>query len=67
MAAIRLIQKPENGKLIITVPDDMRDETMIIELWPAHEEQDRGSVMHTRKGRLQDRTYPTDKYDVYNQ
>jgi hypothetical protein len=49
------------------VPDEMRDETMIIELWPTREEQDRGSVMHTRKGRLQDRTCPTDKYDVYNQ
>ncbi|HEX9956700.1 MAG TPA: hypothetical protein VGA96_05580 [Fibrella sp.] len=39
MGSIRLIQKPENGKLIINVPDDMRDETIVIEFRPAQKDE----------------------------
>lgn len=39
MGAIRLIQKPQNGQIIINVPDEMRDEAIIIEFRPAREEQ----------------------------
>lgn len=34
MEAIRLIQKPQNGQIIFTVPEDMRDETIVIEFRP---------------------------------
>lgn len=39
MGAIRLIQKPQNGQITFTVPDDMRDETIIIEFHPVRQEQ----------------------------
>ena len=39
MEAIRLIQKPQNGKITFDVPDDMRDETIIIEFKPVRDEQ----------------------------
>jgi hypothetical protein len=39
MGAIRLIQKPENGQLIINVPDEMRDQALVIEFHPVREEQ----------------------------
>lgn len=39
MGAIRLIQKPENGQITFTVPDEMRDETIIIEFRPAQDEE----------------------------
>lgn len=32
MTAIRLIQKPVDGKITIDVPEDMRNETIVIEL-----------------------------------
>jgi hypothetical protein len=38
MGAIRLIQKPLNGQITFTVPDDMRDEAIMIEFRPAREE-----------------------------
>ena len=38
MGAIRLIQKPQNGQITFTVPDEMRDEPIIIEFRPAKEE-----------------------------
>lgn len=38
MGAIRLIQKPENGQITFNVPDEMRNETIIIEFRPAKEE-----------------------------
>jgi hypothetical protein len=38
MGAIRLLQKPENGHITFTVPDEMRDETIIIEFRPAQDE-----------------------------
>ncbi|RYF65582.1 MAG: hypothetical protein EOO39_24600 [Cytophagaceae bacterium] len=66
MGSIRLIQKPVNGQIIFNVPEDMQDETIVIEFHTVREEQ-RSLVMQTRKGRLKNRTYPTDKYDVYNQ
>lgn len=39
MGAIRLIQKPQNGQLIINVPDEMRDEAIVIEFRPVRDEQ----------------------------
>ena len=66
MGSIRLIQKPVNGQIVFNVPDDMRDETIVIDFQPVRKEQ-RSLVMQTRKGRLKNQTYPTDKYDVYNQ
>ncbi|WP_338874534.1 hypothetical protein WBJ53_02845 [Spirosoma sp. SC4-14] len=39
MGAVRLIQKPENGQLIINVPDEMRDQTLVVEFHPIWEEQ----------------------------
>ncbi|GAB4007951.1 hypothetical protein GCM10028808_12930 [Spirosoma migulaei] len=38
MGAIRLIQKPQNGQITFKVPDEMRDEPIIIEFRPAKEE-----------------------------
>ncbi|GAB3890582.1 hypothetical protein [Spirosoma agri] len=38
MDPIRLIQRPKDGKIIFTVPDDMRDETIVIEFRPARED-----------------------------
>jgi hypothetical protein len=38
MGAIRLIQKPQNGQITFTVPDDMRDETIVIEFHPVRED-----------------------------
>ncbi|GAB3777144.1 hypothetical protein GCM10028818_23840 [Spirosoma horti] len=44
MGAIRLIQKPENGQITFKVPDEMRDETIIIEFRPVQDE-DRASLL----------------------
>ncbi len=38
MGAIRLIQKPQDGQIIFTVPDEMRNETIVIEFKPVREE-----------------------------
>lgn len=38
MGAIRLIQKPQNGQIIFTVPEEMKDEIIVIEFRPANEE-----------------------------
>ncbi|SOD95419.1 hypothetical protein [Spirosoma fluviale] len=38
MGAIRLIQKPQNGQITFKVPDEMRDEPIIVEFRPAKEE-----------------------------
>lgn len=38
MGAIRIIQTPQNGQITFTVPDDMRDEAIIIEFKPVREE-----------------------------
>jgi hypothetical protein len=38
MRVIRLIQKPQNGQITFSVPDEMRDETIIIEFRPVKEE-----------------------------
>jgi len=38
MGAIRLIQEPKNGQITFTVPDDMRDETIVIEFHPVREQ-----------------------------
>lgn len=39
MEAIRLIQKPQNGQITFTVPDDMRDELIAIEFQPVRGEE----------------------------
>lgn len=44
MGAIRLIQKPQNGQITFTVPDEMRDEPIIIEFRPVQDEE-RASLM----------------------
>ncbi|RYC67420.1 hypothetical protein [Spirosoma sordidisoli] len=46
MRAIRLIQKPQNGQITFTVPDEMRDEAIIIEFRPIHDD-DRVSLVET--------------------
>lgn len=38
MGTIRLIQTPQNGQITFTVPDEMRNEAIIIEFRPAREE-----------------------------
>ncbi|CCG99617.1 hypothetical protein FAES_1607 [Fibrella aestuarina BUZ 2] len=40
MTAIRLIQKPVDGKIIFDVPEEMRDETIVIDFRPASEAQE---------------------------
>ena len=66
MEPIRLIQKPVNGQIVFDVPDNMRDETRVIDFQPFREDE-RGIVMQARRGRLKKPTYPIEKYDVYNQ
>lgn len=39
MEATRLIQKPQNGKITFDVPDDMRDDLIIIDYQPVRDEQ----------------------------
>jgi len=78
MEAIEFTQRPQNGQITIDVPDEMRDESVIIriekhngsafiQVWSAHDDQMRVATMNRRKGRLKDKSYPIDKYDVYNQ
>lgn len=38
MGAIRLVQKPQNGQITFTVPDDMWEETITIDFQPVREE-----------------------------
>ena len=38
-----------------------------IQVWSANDDQMRITTMNRRKGRLRDKSYPIDKYDVYNQ
>ena len=38
MGAIRLIQKPQNGQIVFNVPDEMREQTIIIEFRPVYEQ-----------------------------
>jgi hypothetical protein len=38
MGSIRLIQKPQNGQITFTVPEEMRDETIVIEFHPVRED-----------------------------
>lgn len=40
MTAIRLIQKPVDGKISFDVPEEMRHETIVIDFRPAHETQE---------------------------
>lgn len=37
MGAIRLIQKPQNGQITFSVPDEMRDEPIMIDFQPVRE------------------------------
>ena len=39
MGAIRLIQRPHNGQIIIDVPDEMRNETIVIEFRPVRDDE----------------------------
>lgn len=39
MGAIRLIQRPQNGQIIIDVPDEMRNETIVIEFMPVGDDE----------------------------
>ena len=39
MESTRLIQKPQNGKITFDVPDDMRDDLIIIDYQPVRDEQ----------------------------
>lgn len=39
MGAIRLIQRPQNGQIIINVPDEMRNETIVIEFRPVRDDE----------------------------
>lgn len=49
MGAIRLIQRPQNGQIIINVPDEMRDETIVIEFRPVREESQSNSLAEASK------------------
>jgi hypothetical protein len=39
MGAIRLLQKPENGQITCTLPDEMRNETIVIEFRPVQNDE----------------------------
>lgn|GEM_PF-1391310 len=79
MNAIQVIQKPENGQLVIDVPDELRDETLVVTFEPLPKEKTdqppltdeevakRVEIFNQVRGRSKDSTYPYNKYDVYNQ
>ena len=39
MTATQIIQKPQDGKITFDVPDDMRDDLILINYQPVREEQ----------------------------
>ena len=49
MGAIRLIQKPQNGQIIFNVPDEMRDETIMIEFQPVRGESQTNTLAEASK------------------
>lgn len=77
MNAIRIIQKPVYGKLIIEVPEsfDNKDcEIIILKVideevknFVNESEPTRYEVLQKYKGILKDSTYQVNKDDVYNQ
>ena len=77
MNAIRRIQKPVNGKLIIEVPEDFENKDCEIIVLKAVEEEikngvndaepTRYEVLQKYKGILKDSTYQVNEDDVYNQ
>lgn len=74
MGAIRLIQKPLNGQITFKVPDEMRDEPIIIEFRPAKEEPQRTGKTLAEVSRAffeklpaPDPTINWDEFNVYEQ
>lgn len=79
MKPIRIVQKPENGRLVIEVPEEIRDETLVVTVEPLPEERpderrltaeqvaERIRIFEQFRGRLKNSNYPYDRYDVYNQ
>jgi hypothetical protein len=62
MGAISLIQKPENGQITFTVPDEMRDETIIVEFRPIHDEE-RASLIDTSRQLFERLPAPNPDFD----
>ena len=71
MGAIRLIQKPQNGQLIINVPEDMRDQSLVIEFRPVRENETQTLAEASRaffeKLPAPDPTINWDELNVYEQ
>ncbi len=73
MGAIRLIQTPQNGQITFTVPDDMRNEAIIIEFRPVREEESpkqtlaEASKAFFDKLPASDPNFNWDKVNVYEQ
>ena len=72
MEAIRLIQKPEDGQVTFTVPDDMRNEMIIIEFRPVRGEPQTNALAEASKAFFAklpppDPTINWDEINVYEQ
>ena len=69
-----MIQKPQNGQIIFTVPDEMKDETIVIEFRPVKEElQAKGTTLaeasnafFTKLNRVKT-DFTEEDYSVYEQ
>lgn len=71
MEAIRIVQKPVNGIISFPVPDDMRDDAIIIEFRPARENEKKTLAELSRelfnKLRKPDPDFDWDSLNVYEQ
>jgi hypothetical protein len=75
MKPIRIVQKPQNGRLVIEVPEELRDQNVEITLVARPEEAPltdeqaarRAEIIRQMRGQSKDSTYVPNRYDVYNQ
>lgn len=72
MGAIRLIQKPQNGQITFNVPDEMRDDTIMIEFQPVHRESSTNTLAEASSAFFAklpppDPTINWDEINVYEQ
>ena len=73
MGAIRLIQKPQNGQIIFNVPDEMRDETIMIEFQPVRGDETKKQTLAEASKAVFDKlptpdpTFNWDEINVYEQ
>lgn len=75
MKPIRIVQKPENGRLVIEVPEELRDKNVEITLVARPEEppltdeqaEKRAEIIRRMRGQSKGAIYFPTRYDVYNQ